>query len=106
MLVIIIVKYLRPVCKRGAPLRTAVGMLFATGHSSFLRSTKMARSTRKHGLTCLEYGENRKSNSSHRYEIMSGLCKTIFCFHWLQKIRESAAHVCVFSDILWSRVHV
>ena len=45
----------RPVCKRGAPLRTAVGMLFATGHSSFLRSTKMALSTRKHGLTCLEY---------------------------------------------------
>ena len=37
---------------------------------------------------------------------MSGLHKTIFCIHWLQKFRESFAYVFVFADILWSCVHV
>ena len=59
MLVIIIVKYLHSYFVRFINVALLYvlrrGMLFATGHSSFLRSTKMARSTRKHGLTCLEY---------------------------------------------------
>ena len=57
--VFIIVNYLHSYFVRfvnaALPYELRWGTLFATGHSSFLRSTKMARSTRKHGLTCLEY---------------------------------------------------
>ena len=59
MLVIIIVTYLHSYFVRfvnaALPYILRLGMLFAMGHSSFLRSIKMARWTRKHGLTCLEY---------------------------------------------------
>ena len=86
------------------------GTLSATVHSSFRRSAKnakMERSIRKHGLICLEYMV-RIVNQTAR--IAMKLCqdyvKLFSASTGYKKFRESAAYVCIFIDILWSRLHV
>ena len=101
MLGFIIVKYLHLYFVHfenvGLPYGLQWGTLSATGHSSFLRSAKMVRSTRKHGLTRI-YGENHQSNSSHLNETMSGLCK-LFSASTGYKRSSSQLRMCVYLSI-------
>ena len=82
---------------RGAPLRTAVGDS-ATGHSSFLRSAKMARSTRKHGLTCLEYMV-RIVNQTARIA-MKPCQGYVKLFSASTGYKRSSSQLCVFANVL------
>ena len=76
------------------------GTISATVHSSFRHSAKMARSTLKHGLSCLEYMV-RIVNQTARITMKP--CQDyvkLFSASTGYKSSESVAYVCVFADML------